>query len=213
MGSQRWRPLLFCAGGILIIWLGAFAITSLAKSRRMTAEKFTAFASSVELSRLSGDARARAIRGLADKLNRLSMEERRRARLEGAAFRIFDEMTEEEKAGFVEATLPTGFKQMLSSFEKMPEDRRKRAVDEALTNLRRERTRLDEGEDTPPAVRDGTNGPPVLSPELEAKVRSIGLQTFYSQSSAATKAELAPVLEELQRLMESGRPFGPRHRH
>jgi hypothetical protein len=113
-------------------------------------------------------------------------------------------MTEDEKTFFVEATMPTGFKQMLTAFEQLPEDKRRQTVDDALKRLRESQAGLrpDRGRN-----RGGTNGSPVLSAELEAKVRSIGLKTFYSQSSAQTKAELAPVLEELQRAIESGRPF------
>ena len=53
----------------------------------------------------------------------------------------------------------------------------------------------------------GTNRPPALSPELQDKVTKLGLKTFYGESSAQTKAEMAPMLEELQRMMESGMMF------
>ena len=112
-------------------------------------------------------------------------------------------MTEEEKSEFVEATLPTGFKQMLTSFEQLPQDQRRKTIDDALRELK------SAGEQPPEGIVGGSNdtNAPALSPEMEAKMRTIGLKAFYSQSSAQTKAELAPVIEELQRLMESGRPF------
>src|SRR5262249_44773502 len=96
--------------------------------------------------------------------------------------------------------------QMLAAFEQLPEDRRKRTIDDTLRRLKEAEQKAPAGAASAQNSANGTNAPP-LSPELEAKVRSIGLQTFYSQSSAQTKAELAPVLEELQRVMESGRPF------
>ncbi len=208
MQSQRWRPVFFCALAVCAIWLVALAGYRIAKNAKMTAEKVKAYAESVDISKLSGAARAKAIRELEDKLNALSLEERRRARLERISWAWFGEMTEEEKAEFIDATMPTGFKQMLTSFEQLPEEKRRKSIDDALRRLKEARDQLASGQDG--GNGGGTNSPPVLSPELQAQVRTIGLKTFYSQSSAQTKAELAPVLEELQRVMESGRPFRQR---
>ncbi len=208
MQSQRWRPVFFCALAVCAIWLVALAGYRIAKNAKMTAEKVRAYAESVDISKLSGAARAKAIRELEDKLNALSLEERRRARLERISWAWFGQMTEEEKAGFIDATMPTGFKQMLTSFEQLPEEKRRKSIDDALRRLKEARDQLASGQDG--GNGGGTNSPPVLSPELQAQVRTIGLKTFYSQSSAQTKAELAPVLEELQRVMESGRPFRQR---
>jgi hypothetical protein len=200
--SPRWRPVLFAVIALVSIWIVAVAGYTIAKNAKATPEKVRAYVESVDFSKLSAAERVKAIRKLADMLNKLSLEDRRRARLERLTSNWFNEMTEEEKGIFLEATMPTGFKQMIASFEQLPEEKRKKTVDDALRHLKEAQT-----QDPTLANNNGTNGPPVLSKELEAKVRSIGLQTFYSQSSAQTKAELAPVLEELQKVMESGRPF------
>src|SRR5882672_5144488 len=207
MLSQRWRPVFFCVLAVLVIWIVAIIGFRIARNSKMTAEKVKVYVESVDLLKLTGAARAKAIKDLADKLNALSIEERRQARLDRIARGWFDQMTEEEKAGFIEATMPTGFKQMLASFEQLPEEKRRRTVDDALRRLKEERDKMQAGDNG--MAQGATNGP-VLSEELQAKVRTIGLKTFYSQSSAQTKAELAPVLEELQRVMESGRPFRER---
>jgi len=190
------------------LWIIAFIGYSVVRNARVTADKVRQYVESVSLDKLSENERAEALKKLAKMLNALPYDERRKARLERLAWGWFDQMTEQERASFIDATMPTGFKQMLTAFEQLPEDKRRKTVDDALKRLREAQTKMqgaaEEGE--PPS----TNARPVLSPELEAKVRTIGLSTFYSQSSPQTKAELAPVLEELQRVMESGRPFRSR---
>jgi hypothetical protein len=185
---------------VAVIWAVALAGYFIAKNAKVTADKVRAYVAAVDLSKLSAADRAEALRKLADMLNRLSIEERRELRMGRTIGDWFAQMTEEEKAAFIEATMPTGFKQMIAAFEELPEDRRKRTVDQAMRRLREQQQQGAFGES------NGTNAPP-LSPELEAKVRTIGLKSFYSESSAQTKAELAPLLEELQRSMESGRAF------
>jgi len=143
------------------------------------------------------------LKKLAAMLNALSLEERRSVRLDRAAYRWFEEMTEEEKGEFLEATMPTGFKQMLNAFEEMPQDKRQRLVDQAVKQMKETREKMAATGELPPQT--GTNAGPALSEELQKKVTTIGLKTFYSQSSAQTKAEMAPLLEEMQRMME----FGP----
>jgi hypothetical protein len=170
----------------------------LAKHAKVTPEKVRAYVGSVDFSRLSAADRAAAIEKLAAMLNGLSLEERRSLRLERLAW--FNEMTEAEKSKFLEATLPTGFKQMLSAFEEMPADKRQRVVDQAVKQMKDASANPTAGGQS----STGNNGAE-LSPELQEQVKKIGLQSFYSQSSAETKAELAPLLEEMQHTMESGR--------
>ncbi len=211
MLNPRHRPILIAIMALVAAWLLAWGGYTIAERSKVTAEKVRAYLRSVDLSQLSGDARAKALRDLAAKLNALGYEDRRNARLDGEWSRWFAAMTEEEKSAFLEATMPTGFKQMISAFEQLPDEKRKKTIDDALK-------RLKEARDNPPSSSgpalarvDGTNRPPVLSEELQQKVRGIGLNTFYSQSSAQTKAELAPLLEEMQRAMEKGLPLrGPR---
>ena len=207
MTGTRYRPLWIGAAVVACAWLLAWGGYTWSQSRRITAEKVAAYLRSVELAQLSGEARARALRELARQLNALSIEERRRARLDGEWSRWFAAMTDAEKAAFLDATLPSGFKQMLQSFEQLPEERRRRAVDDAVRELQRARNAM-EKEGSGFVRRTGrTNEPPELSAELQQQVVTLGLKSIYSESSAQTKAELAPLLEEMQQAMESGRLF------
>jgi len=204
MLSQRKRAVVWAVAAIVGIWVVAVAGYWISKNLKMTADKVRAYVESVDLTKLSGAARAKALQELADKINALSYEERQRVRAGRMAYRWFEEMTEEEKGAFIEATMPSGFKQMINAFEQLPEDKRRKTIDDALKRLRETNDRVQAGQ---VVMQGGTNRPPPISDELQAKVRTIGLKSFYSQSSAQTKAELAPVLEELQRVMESGGRF------
>jgi hypothetical protein len=202
--SRRHRTIVYAVAAVVLIWVVALTGYMVAKHSKMTAEKVRDYVESVDLKTLSAAERARAIQNLANKINSLSIEERRRVRIEQSGLEWFEQMTEEEKAAFIEATMPSGFKQMLAAFEELPEEKRKRAIDDAMRRLREAQAKMEPGGSV--MNPGGTNAPP-LSEDLQAQVRAIGLKTFYSESSAQTKAELAPVLEELQRVMESGRAF------
>src|SRR6185312_14707134 len=119
MLNQRQRFVVWAISAIVGIWLVAWAGQWYLDSIKVTAAKVRAYMASVDFSKLTGEARARAIRELEDKLNALSYEERQQLRAEHLVGDWFAQMTEEEKAKFIDATMPTGFKQMIGAFEKL----------------------------------------------------------------------------------------------
>lgn len=201
MFSQRQRPVLLAVAALVLIWVVAIAGYQIAQNVKVTPDKVRNYVSSLDFNHLSAADRAAAIQKLAAMLNALTFEDRQGLRLDHTAYKWFGQMTEEEKGTFLEATMPTGFKQMISAFETLPADKRQRVVDQAVKQMKDARAKMAATGELPPQSTNGV----VLSQDLQDKVTKIGLQTFYSQSSAQTKAELAPFLEEMQRTMESSR--------
>jgi hypothetical protein len=211
--SPRQRPIIYAAAAIIAAWAVAMAGYAIARHSKMTPEKLRACMQTTDLGKLTGSARAQALSDLADKINRLTPEERRQARIGRLWAGWFEAMTEDEKSVFLDATLPSGFKQAISGFEKLPQEKRQKALDTAIKRLREARENPDLANSGPGSFSgtnnpvSGTNAPSVLSEDLQKKIVMTGLKTFYTQSSAQSKAELAPLLEEIQKTMQAGRLF------
>jgi hypothetical protein len=209
MLQYRQRTIVIAGVTLAVVWLLVFLGYALARNARVTADRVRHYLQTVDLRQLNPADRAKALRNLAAQLNALSPEERRKARLDREWPRWFDQMTEEERTAFLDATVPTGFKQMINAFEDLSADKRQKTIDDALKRLQEARLALNQAANA--GSSPGPNEPPPIDEELRQKIITLGLKTYYSQSSAKTKAELAPVLEELQRSMETGRLFMPRH--
>ena len=200
MKNRRFRPLKIAAVALVTVWGVTWAVFYFADKTKMTAEKAEQFAASVDLTQLSTSDREKAIAHFADMVNALTYEERLKWRRDDGWKKWFAAMTEAERLKFIEATLPTGFAQTLDAFSQLPAEKRKQAVDDSINRLKqRGQAALNN-----PTGDYGKNGEPLLDPELEKKAREMGLKQLYTDSSAETKADLAPLLEEIQRQIQEG---------
>jgi hypothetical protein len=195
--KQRQRTLLITIMTIVVAWLMAWTGYTLAKRSKMTAQRVYAFQNSIDWSRLSAAERAKALQRLVDMLNALAPDERHKWIMDRDWFR---QLTEEEKTWFIEAYLPGEMKRALALFERQPKEKQQRDIDEALKDMQNRAANSQLGT---ASGGNGTNAP-LVSPELDQKIRTMGLNALYSESSAQTKAEMAPLLMEVQRQFESG---------
>lgn len=201
--NRRTKTVTLALLALVAIWAVASGGYWIARKKKVTGEKVMAYMEQTDLANLQGADRARKLRELVDQLNHLPYEERRNVRLNGQWARWFEAMTEEEKNQFLEATVPTGFKQAITAFEQMPEQKRKKTIDDAYKRLRVAQEEAAKGQPLRPPTdpRLGTNAP-VLDDQLRQKVTGIGLSTFLKESSPKTRAEVMPLLEEMQRTMQ-----------
>lgn len=193
--------MLVAAATLVLIWVVALAAYHIAQQAKVTPDKVRVYTAAVDFEHLSSAERAAAMERLARMLNSLTLEERRSLELDRTAYKWFEKMTEAEKSAFLQSTMPTGFKQMIAAFEDLPGDKRQRVVNQAVKQMKDAREKMMASGQLPPQSTNSL----ALSQDLQDQVTKIGLQSFYSQSTAQTKAELAPFLEEMQRTMETGR--------
>jgi len=160
--SQRYRPVVFAVPAIFIIWLLAVAGYRLAASLKWSPDKVGVYTASVDIARLTGSGRDRAIRQLEGMIDDLSLEEREQV-WPPILKRWVAAMTQREKSQFLAATALPGFKQTPGAFDQLPPEQRQRAMDERLEQLREARAHDDTGtESTAPPGNDPK--PPAPNP-------------------------------------------------
>jgi hypothetical protein len=139
---------------------------------------------------MAASRRAKAIERMEGMLNRLSFEERHKVDRAGTTRAFFKQLMPDEQVAFMDATLPTGFKQLMESFNKMDPAKRKQILDRALADMKKH-----EGEAPPPNVDD----------RLSQKMVEHGLHAVYTDANADVKLDLAPLIEQMQRNLQYGR--------
>jgi len=136
--------------------------------------------------------RKRLMEKIAAQLNQLDYDQRREVRMSKKLDGFFRGLSSEEQARFLDLTLPAGFKQMMDALNKMTPEKRKQFVDRALTDMKKH-----EGEEVPEEKRKlDANG---------QKIIDQGFRSFYSDASPETKMDVAPLIEQLQKNLQSMR--------
>ena len=179
---------------VAVAWTAAAGSIAFFRSQRVTAEKVVAFIGEKPLQGLSTKDRLHRIEGLADRVNHLDFDERQKFRLEKRLRNFFLEMSEAERAHYLELTLPNGMKNMMEAFNKMTPQKRKQVVNRAVTELSRVSAQGDRAEMEK-----------ALGDENLKKVVAEGMKAYFTEANSQTKLDLQPLLDQVQNILQMGR--------
>ncbi len=175
---------------LLVIWAIVGGVIYWAHSAKPTPDSVMNYLASHPIGNQSPGDRSRVMGKVADQLNHLAYEERREVRMSRKLDGFFRELTPVEQNRFLDLTLPTGFKQMMDALNKMTPEKRKAFVSKALEDMKKH-----EGEEPPEGRKDlDANG---------QKIIDQGFRSFYSEASADVKMDVAPLVEQLQKNLQS----------
>ncbi len=173
------------------VWAVAAGAIFWLRASQPTAASITDYLAHTHLDADSGRAREKTIRRVEDQLNDVTYDERQRLQRSGVTRQFFHSLTPAEQAAFLDATLPADFRQMMEAFNKMEPAKRKEFVERAVTEMKK---------------HEGDGPPPGADEQTAQRFVDQGLKSFYSDASADTKLDLAPIIEQMQRNLQGGGP-------
>jgi basic membrane lipoprotein Med (substrate-binding protein (PBP1-ABC) superfamily) len=174
-------------GAVIGIWLVVYGLHRWAEAAKPTPEKLVAFVAAHPVDGRSGAQRDKVIDSVAQQLNQLEYEERRDLRVNKKLEAFFKSLNSAEQDRFLDLTVPAGYKQMMEAFNKMAPQKRKQMVEKAMVQIQAQT--IDEAK------------PQMDDPHVR-KMIDQGFQSFYSDASAETKMDLAPLIEQIQKNLQ-----------
>ena len=172
---------------IAAIWLVIGGVIWAVRASKPTPESMVRYVAAHPVDGRSGAQREKVVHAVADQLNALEYEQRRELQANRRLESFFKSLNKDEQNEFLDLTLPAGMRQMMEVFNKMKPEERKKIVDRAMVQIKQHA--VDEVE-------------PGRDDAYVAKIIEHGLQSFYTDASADTKLDLAPLIEQIQKNLQ-----------
>lgn len=195
---------------LLILWAAVWGVSKFVGGMKPTPEKTIAFLEENNLAEIEDpEQRKQVLAELADMLNGMDgtqVEEFQKEvfgdpeaeNIDGRRNQFFESLSSEEQWYFMERRIGRAFDQMMTAFNDMDRDERKKVVDQTLRRMRN-----DQSED-----RQALERLERRDRDMFEKISSEGFRAYYEKANVETKMDLAPVLEEMQKHLGGG--LGPR---